>query len=157
MPRTPLIIVDDPKDSSNAKSAGLKGFDKIVRVDSTPVTFFDEIAGYLQHKKGDSVLLSVLRNQTAIQIKVLVDNEGKIGLNIFSDEQYDSLGIFKQETKKYSFFASFPAGVRSAEGGLSRSDVFPLPEVSTPWIPATSTSTISRLDIPGALRNLRRW
>ena len=113
MPRTPLLIGPyESKDTSNAKSAGLRGYDKIVAVDSTKVIFFDELAGYLQHKKGDSVLLSVVRNQEPIQIKVLVDKEGKIGLNGFNEDQYDSLGIFKQETKTYSFLASFPAGVK---------------------------------------------
>ena len=113
MPRTPLIIGEyDAKDTSNAKRAGLKGYDKIVKADSTPVTFFDELAGYLANKKGDTVTLSVERNHQPLAIKVLVDNNGKIGLNGFSGDQYDSLGIFKQETKNYSLLASFPAGVK---------------------------------------------
>lgn len=113
MPRTPLIIGQyDAKDTSNAKTAGLKGFDKIVRVDSTPVTFFDELSAYLIQKKGDTVTLSVERNHEPVSIKVKVDDFGKIGLNGFSEDQYDSLGIFKQETKNYSLLASFPAGVK---------------------------------------------
>ena len=105
MPRTPLIIAPyDSKDTSNAKTAGLKGYDKVVQVDSIKVTFFDELAAYLQRKKGDSVLLSLERNHEPIQVKVLVDKEGKIGLNGFNEDQYDSLGIFKQETKTYGFF-----------------------------------------------------
>ncbi|MEO8766223.1 MAG: RIP metalloprotease RseP [Ginsengibacter sp.] len=113
MPRTPLLIGPyDPKDKGNAKTAGLKGYDKIVEVDSTTVAFFDELAGYLQHKKGDTVLLSVVRDQAPLQVKVLVDKDGKIGLNGFSEDQYDSLGIFKQEIRSYGFLASFPAGVK---------------------------------------------
>ncbi|HSQ45229.1 MAG TPA: RIP metalloprotease RseP [Ginsengibacter sp.] len=112
MPRTPLIIGNyNEKDKSNARDAGLQGFDKITEVDSTKVNFFDELTGYLQTKKGDTVLLSVLRNNQPKQFKVLVDKDGKIGLNGLDENQYDSLGIFKQETKKYSFLASFPAGV----------------------------------------------
>jgi regulator of sigma E protease len=113
MPRTPLIIgTYDPKDTGSAKRAGLKGFDKIVEVDSTKVNFFDELAGYLQGKKGDSVSLSVIRNSQPISFKLLVDKDGKIGLNGLDEDQYDSLGIFKQETKKYGFLTSFPAGVQ---------------------------------------------
>ncbi|MEO8860223.1 MAG: RIP metalloprotease RseP [Ginsengibacter sp.] len=113
LPRTPLIIgAYDVRDSGNAKSAGLKGFDKIVAVDSTKVTFFDQLASYLQNKKGDTVVLSIFRNNQPLQAKVLVDNNGKVGLNILNEDQYDSLGIFKQETKKYGFLASFPAGVK---------------------------------------------
>ena len=113
MPRAPLIVGPyDAKDTTAAKTAGLRGYDKIVEVDSTPVTYFDQLAGYLQHKKGDSVTLSVIRNGQPLQLKALVDNEGKIGINGFSLEQYDSLGIFKLENKTYSFLSSFPAGVR---------------------------------------------
>jgi regulator of sigma E protease len=113
MPRTPLLIGPyDSKDTSNAKRAGLRGYDRIVEVDTAEVTFFDELAGYLQHKKGDSVLLKVVRNHEPMQVKVSVDKEGKIGLMGFSEDQYDSMGIFKQENKTYGFFASFPAGVK---------------------------------------------
>ncbi len=113
MPRTPLIAGPyDAKDTSAAKTAGLQGYDKIVKVDSTSITYFDQLAGYLQNKKGDTVVLSVMRNQQPLAIKVLVDNDGKIGINGFSGAQFDSLGIFKLETKKYGFWASFPAGVR---------------------------------------------
>src|SRR6185312_8400307 len=113
MPRAPLLVGPyDAKDTTAAKTAGLRGYDKIVEVDSTPVTYFDQLAGYLQHKKGDTVTLSVLRNGQQLQLKALVDNEGKIGINGFSLAQYDSLGIFKLETKTYSFLSSFPAGVR---------------------------------------------
>jgi regulator of sigma E protease len=120
MPRTPLIIGNyDVKDTTNAKAAGLKGFDKIVKVDSTPVTFFDELSAYLANKKGDTVTLSIERNQQPLAIKVAVDENGKIGLNGFSEQQYDSLGIFKQETKKYSLLASFPAGVKKTGEQLS--------------------------------------
>ena len=120
MPRTPLLIGEyDAKDTSNAKMAGLRGYDKIVKVDATPVTYFDELASYLQNKKGDSVVLSVERNQQPVDIKVAVDNDGKVGLNGFSGEQYDSLGIFKLEDKKYSLLASFPAGVRKTGEQLS--------------------------------------
>ncbi len=113
MPRTPLIIGNfDAADSTNAKTAGLRGYDKIIKVDSTPVEFFDQLASYIQNKKGDSVLVTVERNNQILPIKVEVDNNGKIGLNGFSENAYDSLGIFKQETKKYSLIASFPAGVK---------------------------------------------
>lgn len=113
MPRAPLLVGPyDAKDTTAAKTAGLRGYDKIVEVDSTPVTYFDQLAGYLQHKKGDTVTLSVIRNGQPLQLKAVVDNERKIGINGFSLAQYDSLGIFKLETKTYSFLSSFPAGVK---------------------------------------------
>jgi regulator of sigma E protease len=70
------------------------------------------LATYLLNKKGDTVTLSVLRNEQPVELKVKVDNDGKIGVNGLTGAEYDSLGIFKLETKQYSFLASFPAGVR---------------------------------------------
>ena len=45
---------------------------------------------------------------------MLVSKEGNIGLYGLTDDQYDSLGIFKQQNKKYGFFEAFPAGVKKA-------------------------------------------
>jgi len=115
LPRKPLIIGGfDDKDTSHAKKAGLKEFDKIVAVDSTTVGFFDEMAPILNTKKGDSVAISFLRNQQPMQTKVLVDTNGKIGFAILNDDQLDSMGILKQENTKYGFLAAFPAGVKKA-------------------------------------------
>jgi regulator of sigma E protease len=113
MPRIPIVIgAFDDKNSDNAKKAGLEVFDKIVAVDSVPVQFFDEMAPLLKDKKGDSISLTVIRNQKSVQMRVLVDTAGKIGFYVVNEDQADSLGILKQETKKYGFLASFPAGVQ---------------------------------------------
>lgn len=113
MPRIPVIVgAFDSANSLNAQKAGLHVFDRIVAIDSIPVQFFDEVAAVLNTKKGDSVTLSVVRNQQLFQLPTLVDTAGKIGFYVMNEEQADSLGILKQETKKYSFLASFPAGVQ---------------------------------------------
>jgi regulator of sigma E protease len=115
LPRVPAIIgAFDPKETTNAKKSGLQQYDRIVAVDSTTVQFFDEVSAALKSKRNDSVILSVIRNQQPMQAKVKVTAEGNIGLYGLTDEQYDSLGVFKHETKKYGFLASFPAGVKKA-------------------------------------------
>ena len=114
-PRTPLIIGEfNPKDTmSNARKAGIKEMDRIVAIDSTPIQFFDELSAYIKNKKGDSVTVSLIRNEHPMQTRVWVNNEGKIGpLYSLTEDQYDSLNIFKQESKKYSLMAAFPAGVK---------------------------------------------
>ncbi|MEO8720085.1 MAG: RIP metalloprotease RseP [Ginsengibacter sp.] len=112
-PRIPVIIGDFGDNiSSNAKNAGLKVFDQIVAVDSTPVKFFDEVASLLSQKKGDSVILTIERNHELLKTKALVDTSGKIGFYVINGAQADSLGILKLETKKYGFLESFPAGVK---------------------------------------------
>src|SRR6185312_1536725 len=114
MPRVPIIV--GAFDSSNKgieHKAGLDLFDKIIAIDSTPVQFFDQVAPILNEKKGDSVLLTVIRDQKPVVIRTKVDTAGKIGFYVLTDvDQLDSLGILKQETKKYGFLASFPAGVQ---------------------------------------------
>jgi len=115
VPRLPVIIGGfDDKDTSHAKKAGLKLFDRIVAVDSTTVGYFDEMAPLLSTKKGDSVSISFIRDMQPMQTKVLVDKNGRIGFGILNEDQFDSVGILKQENTKYGFFAAFPAGVKKA-------------------------------------------
>ena len=111
-PRIPIIIGSlDGKNSANARHAGLRVFDRVVAVDSLPVFYFDEVAPLLSKRKGDSITLTVMRNNLPVKIKTFVDTLGRIGFALINDDQADSLGILKQETKKYGFLASFPAGV----------------------------------------------
>jgi regulator of sigma E protease len=89
----------------------LQVFDKIVAVDSVKVNFFDEMAPLLKEKKGDSVTLTLIRKGQTVQARVGVDTAGIIGFYVINEDQADSLGILKEETKKYGFLASLPAGV----------------------------------------------
>ncbi len=111
MPRIPIVLGGFNGAHSNAEHAGLKIFDKVVAVDSTPVFYFDEMAPLLSKKKGDSITLTLIRNGSTIQRRALIDTSGKVGFALINDDQADSLGILKEETKKYGFLASFPAGV----------------------------------------------
>ncbi len=117
--RLPAVVGQlEKNDTSNAKKAGLQFSDKIIKVDSTPINFLDEIVTYLTDRKNQQVKFTVLRNGSEIVLPVLTNENGKTGLPILSDEQYDSMGVFKLEKKKYSFFASFPAGVRLTGSSL---------------------------------------
>ena len=95
----------------NLNQERLRVFDKIIAVDSVRVNYFDEMAPLLKQKKGDSVTLTILRNEKPVEAKVFVDTAGTIGFYVINNMQADSLGILKMETKKYGFLASFPAGV----------------------------------------------
>ena len=114
-PRVPVIIGSfDDKDTSHARKAGLKEFDRIVAVDSATTGFFDEMGPLLKNKKNDSVSISFLRNGQPMKTKVLVDANGRIGFAILDENQFDSIGLLKHEITKYGFFESFPAGVKKA-------------------------------------------
>lgn len=130
-PRVPIIIsslANAPEadknlsqlvSSENQNYKNLKVGDRVIAVDSVPTAFFDELSPVLQTKKNDSVVLTLIRDQQFVQSKVLVDSNGTIGFNIMDLDQLNDMGILKQETKKYGFFASFPAGVAKTGDQLS--------------------------------------
>ncbi len=118
--RIPAIIGEfDKNDSSNAKKAGLQYWDKIVKVDSTPVEFLDEAAVCFDAKKNGTAMLTVDRKGTLVQMLVKINEDGKINPTVLETQQYDSLGILKIEHTDYSFFAAFPAGVKLAFTSLA--------------------------------------
>ncbi len=120
MQRLPAVVGEyDAKDSSNGKKAGLQFLDKITSVDSFPINFYDDISGYLATKKKQQVVLHLERKGQPVALSASVNEDGKIGIPILSIEQYDSLGVFKVEAKKYGFFAAIPAGISAAMDKLS--------------------------------------
>ncbi|MES2430784.1 MAG: RIP metalloprotease RseP [Bacteroidota bacterium] len=115
MQRLPTYVGEyDAKDTANGKKAGLQFMDRIVAIDSTPIAFYDEITPLVEHKKNQKVNLTVDRKGTLVSLQSGVNADGKIGLPILSLQQYDSLGVFKVEAKKYGFFAAIPAGIGMA-------------------------------------------
>ncbi len=99
-------------DTLYGKIAGLQEMDKIVAIDSTPIVFYDEMAGLLAKRKNEEVNLSVERNGQIIELTSRVNADGKIGIPLLEDKQYQDMGVFNTEVRKYGFFAAFPAGVR---------------------------------------------
>ncbi len=114
-PRVP-VMVSVLDDTSVAYKAGLRKGDLIVAVDSVQTQFYDEFSAFMKkQKKGDTIDLTVKRNTETLNITTTLINGGKIGFNPPSSHaEYDSLGIYKFEVKKYGFFAAFPAGVKRA-------------------------------------------
>ena len=114
-PRIPVIIsvLDD---TSIAYKAGLRKGDLILGIDTVQTKYYDEFSAFMKkQKKGDTISLTVKRNTETLNITTVLINGGKIGFNPpGSHEEYDSLGIYKYEVKKYGFFAAFPAGVKRA-------------------------------------------
>src|SRR6185312_3825422 len=86
-PRLPVIVGGFEDSISNARNAGLKAYDQIIAVDSTPVAFFDQMRTLLAQKKGDSVTLTVKRNNETLQTKALIDTAGQIGFYVINGAQ----------------------------------------------------------------------
>lgn len=118
-PRIPAIMGDfSADDTSYAKKAGLQYWDKIIKVDSTDITYLDEAAAYFGTKKGQKVLLTVDRKGSQVTLPVQLDEDGKMNPTILSNGQFDSLGVLKIEHTDYGFFAAFPAGFNLAVTSL---------------------------------------
>jgi regulator of sigma E protease len=111
--RTPTIMGEfTKKDTSLAKQAGVKQWDRILAVNSIPVSFFDEVNTIVQHYKNRQVQLAVLRGSDTLSFTCKVNGDGLIGMRFLEDKQYDSLGVYTVIKQKFGFFESFPAGVR---------------------------------------------
>jgi regulator of sigma E protease len=115
MPRVPCIVGEVPAGTPAAKN-GLKAKDKIVGIDSLNISFFDQIKPAILNKAGDSISLHVLRGGTSLVINTVVSADTSIGFfpAVPSMDEMQKDGLYEFETKKYSFFASFPAGVNKA-------------------------------------------
>ncbi|MBS1765352.1 MAG: RIP metalloprotease RseP [Bacteroidetes bacterium] len=64
----------------NAFKAGLKEGDVITAIDKQKISGEDFMSKYFQDKKGESVLLSVLRDKKPMDINVTISSKGTIGL-----------------------------------------------------------------------------
>lgn len=112
--RCPVIVYMVP-DTSQAKLAGLKPYDRIIGIDSVETPYFDMYVKASASKKGDSVKLKIERNNSPMVLNAKISREGKLGfVSFISPFDLDSLGIIKSEHKEYNFLASFPAGFRLA-------------------------------------------
>ncbi len=115
MPRIPCIVGEVPAETPAAKN-GLKANDKIVGIDSTPIAFFDQVKPAITAKAGDSIALQVIRTGQPLVINTVVSADTSIGFFpvMPSMDEMQEEGLYQFETKKYSFFASLPAGVSKA-------------------------------------------
>ncbi len=104
-------ISDKMFDTMYAKKAGLQPMDKILSIDSVPVTFVDEMGKLVEKKKNGTVQIEIERGGQKMALQSRVNSDGKIGLPWIGFEEMDSLGLIKIEDRKYSLLEAFPGGV----------------------------------------------
>ena len=113
MPRVPVIMGElDKGDTSDAAKAGLLQGDRIIKADSVQIDYIDQLGAYLANKTNQHVSLTVMRGDKPMTFNVAINSDGKAGIPPLTLEQYDSLGFYTLDIKKYPFFESFPAGVK---------------------------------------------
>ena len=105
-PFSPLVVADFIKESP-AKNAGLKTGDEILGLNNENYKYYDQFKKKLNESIGEEVLLQIKRNSNNLEIPVVVNNQGMIGISISRDIK----DFFEFRKIKYGFFESIPAGI----------------------------------------------
>jgi len=97
-----------------AKDTGLKVNDRIIGINGQDLAFFDLFVTEIKKYAGDTVTINVDRNGEKMAFPLIVPKDGKIGA--FAT---DPKSFFELKEIRYSFFASFPAGVKKGVETIS--------------------------------------
>jgi len=104
--RFPMVVKEVSTES--AINAGFKSNDRIVCVNGVNTPTYTEVSAELNANKGQIVPVEVLRNGQQVTMNAPIDTAGNFGLIV----NINDLSIFESVTVNYSFFGSFPAGIR---------------------------------------------
>ncbi len=118
--REPFIIVEVPDTSFN-KNSGLRKGDIVIALNDYKTKYADEVKLALEKFKGQKVNAKVLRDESELNIPLVISEEAKLGLVYAASstsETLESLGYYKFDTKEYGFFESFPVGLNKAKDKL---------------------------------------
>lgn len=107
--------VDRFAPGSAAKGAGFEQGDVIVGINGESIPFFDEFREALQGFKGQTVQVSILRQDQSMEIAVEVPESGLLGVYPVGNLKE----FFDVTEVKYGFFESFPKGMEKAYGTFS--------------------------------------
>jgi regulator of sigma E protease len=113
-PRFPFYVEDFAKESP-AKDAGIKKGDKLIGIDSVKVDYYAEFRSELSKHKNKEITITLLRNDSAKKVKLLLPETGLIGVAA----QGDMSKFFELRENKYGFWESIPAGINKGMKTLS--------------------------------------
>ncbi len=105
---SPIVpcVVDSVVPGSPLAVAGGKHDDKILQIDTIPVTYFQQFRETLQQYKSQTTSLLVLRGTDTLKLSIAIPDSAKAGFFRYGPDKY-----FDIVEKKYTFLASFPAGI----------------------------------------------
>lgn len=113
LPRVPFEV-EQIIEGSPADSVGIQQDDKIIALDSTAITYFDEFTAAIKGKASTPVSVTVLRGTDTLSFMLTTTPDATIGA-----ERYSDLGhYFTIDTINYSLAQSFPAGFKASVGFL---------------------------------------
>ncbi len=105
--RYPYVVTNVEKKGS-ANVAGIQAGDSVVGVGERTDMDLAEIINTFKENKEKELHLNLYRNNELVQLSVIPDTAGIIGVN-FKNNIND---LYKTVEIHYGFFASFPAGIR---------------------------------------------
>ena len=118
LPRIPFVI-GAISDSSHNRNAGLLPKDRVLGINGTALTNYDQYKPVLDTLRGQTVTLSIMRENEPKSVTVNINQKGLIGVEVVTSlSQLEKLGYFTLVTYKYSFWQSIPAGFKMAKSKL---------------------------------------
>jgi regulator of sigma E protease len=107
-------------DDKSANIANLKPKDIILRMDSIPTKYTDQVVAYAEAHKGQTVAAVVLRNEVETPVNLQINAQGKIGVYQarLGVESLEKLGIYQFTKQEYGFFESIPVGIAKGKEQL---------------------------------------
>ena len=114
-PRVPFIIREVPDTSVNS-GAGLKPKDQVIRVNRVPIRFYDEYLTIVDTLEPGPIAVDVMRDGKPLSLSLTLTPKKKLEVLtlIPSFEELDKLGLYKMETRTFSFARAIPAGFKLA-------------------------------------------
>ncbi len=116
--RMPNIVDSMKKEDatkSNAIKAGILPNDKIVKLDSQKIEYWNDISRYVDKLKDSAtVAITVLRGDSQIAYNVMLDKDKRFGIKPLELEKIRKMGWLDTTQIKYGFFESFPAGIKKS-------------------------------------------
>jgi regulator of sigma E protease len=119
--RIPFVVVQVPDTSYNVNS-GIKKRDIVLALNNYSTKYIDEVKLGLEKFKGQDVSVKIQRDGEVFSLPLSISNEGKLGLVYAggsTPETLEALGYYDFDTKKYSFFESFPVGLKKAKDKMA--------------------------------------
>ena len=106
--------------SDGSKNTALQPKDIVLRLNEEPAKYFDQAKTILDKNKNKLIVAGILRNDKEMQVPVLVDADGKLGVQIgaLDLQSLEKLGYYKVSKQEYSFLESFPVGIQKGADQL---------------------------------------
>jgi regulator of sigma E protease len=113
-PRVPLVVAETKK-GMPAEKAGLLTGDSIIACNGMSMPYFDEFQKEVSRHAEKEITITVIRKglEEPKTFTLKTTKDGTVGVVPYDFDRY-----FTMETKHYTFFGAFPAGVAKGWGAL---------------------------------------